>query len=87
MPLIVPPGVTKRHLDTLISRGQPFVLSGDLVVECRHGRPKRQVTDMEIDLRFAKPQICGCCENLYAAPTDEPAPCPTCTDHLITGGR
>jgi len=77
--MALPPGVTKRHLDTLISRGSPFSASGTAVVTCVHGREKRANADrFAVNLRRERPHLCPCCENLYAKPSDVPGPCPTC---------
>lgn len=75
----LPPGVTKRSIDTLISRRiAPFALSGSIVVECLHGREKRSVVELEFDPRGAAPLICPCCENLFRPAADVPH-CPACT--------
>lgn len=75
----IPPSVTKRSLDTAISRGNPFHIEGHALVACVHGRIKRENADhFAVDLAREKPHICPCCECLYAKPSDEPGPCPTC---------
>lgn len=80
----LPPGVTKRHLDTLNSRGTAFTVGGTAVVCCVHGRVKRENADgFVVDLAIEKPHICPCCQNLYAKPSDEPGPCPACTPRRV----
>lgn len=83
---LVPPGVTRRSLATLASRGSPFGVSGKAVVCCVHGREKRANADhFECDLaRDGRPHICPCCQNLYAKPSDEPGLCPTCQPGVRT---
>lgn len=82
----LPPGVTKRSLDTALSRGNPFHVGGSAVVCCAHGREKRANADhFECDLRKdGRPHICPCCECLYAKHSDEPGPCPTCAPRRAT---
>jgi hypothetical protein len=76
----LPPGVTKRSIDTLISRGSPFSMGGTAIVCCLHGRQKRANADrFECDLvKDGRPHLCPCCESLYAKHSDEPGPCPQC---------
>jgi hypothetical protein len=78
------PGVTKRGVDTLVSRRvAPFVLSGTAEVVCPHGRAKRKTVELHLDLRVEMPSLCRCCENLYARSDDETGlPCPTCEPPL-----
>lgn len=80
MEILLPPGVTKRSIDTLISRRvQPFAASGTVQVVCGHGRVKRSVTDLVADIRRERVFECPCCQNLYPRRDDTPGPCPTCT--------
>jgi hypothetical protein len=79
MALILPPGVTKRSVDTLVSRRvSPFLVSGTAVVVCSHGREKRSLTELAVDMARLKPHICPCCENLYTRRDDTPGMCPAC---------
>lgn len=73
-------GVTKRAIDTLISRGQaPFTVTANVQVFCVHGREKRSVIECAIDPTKEKPHICPCCENMYTRRDDQPGlPCLTC---------
>ena len=81
MAILLPPGVTKRSIDTLVSRRVvPFHVSGAVEVVCGHGRVKRSVTELVADVRRERVHECPCCLNLYARPEDTPGlPCPTCT--------
>lgn len=78
--LDIPAGVTKRHVDTLLSRRHnPFHVNGNAVVVCGHGRVKRELTEITINPAVEKPHICPCCENMFARRDDTPGlPCPTC---------
>lgn len=74
-------GVTKRSLDTLISRGiTPIRITADVTVCCGHGREKRAVRELEtMNPAREKPHICPCCENIYTRRDDTPGlPCPAC---------
>ena len=85
----IPAGVTRSHLNTLLSRGNPFHVSGEALVYCLHGAEKRSNADhFECDLAIAHPHLCPCCESFYAKPSDEPGPCPTCSvPSLLIGGK
>lgn len=75
---IIPPGVTRRSIATLISRRQnPFSISGTAIVCCRHGVTKREVVEAEFPAGI-HPHVCPCCENLYGDRTDIPGLCPIC---------
>lgn len=78
---MIPSGVTKSSLNTALSRGNPFGVSGKVEVVCAHGMVKRANTNhFECRLRRdGRPFVCPCCENFYAKHSDEPGPCPTCT--------
>lgn len=58
-------------------------VSGSAVVCCVHDRVKREIVDLEVDLRYAKPHLCVCCENLFAERTDTPMLCPQCRGGLV----
>ena len=81
MAILLPGGVTKRSIDTLISRRiQPFRVSATVEIAGLHGRTKRAIRQVEINPRDEKPHLCPCCENLYPRRDDTPGlPCPTCT--------
>lgn len=69
-------------------------LSGVAVVCCVHDREKRQVTSehhvaalgARYGVRYDRKQhrifLCGCCENLFVDPGDEPAHCHACRGPL-----
>lgn len=58
-------------------------VSGTFVICCVHDRPKRQVTDLAVDLRTHKPHLCTCCENLFTRTDDVPHYCPQCGGHPV----
>lgn len=75
-------------------------LSGRLQIKCVHDRQKRQVvTERQVfelglavgivyDPKQHRIHRCGCCENLFVDPSDEPRYCPTCTPapvHRLAG--
>lgn len=80
-----PPGVTKRSIDTLISRRvSPFAVSGVAVVCCLHHREKRVVTEAAFPTATGDPHLCPCCENLFPSFSDDPmTPCPACTPRRL----
>lgn len=87
MALILPGGITKRSIDTLVSRRvSPFHVGGTAVVVCGHGRVKRSTVELAVDTAREKPHICPCCENLYTRRDDLPGlPCPTCKPRSHSG--
>jgi len=71
-------------------RGIEIVLSGTAEVYCIHDRQKRQVKTPDDCVRIARSvglvpiahpkfQTCGCCENVFAAYSDEPQLCHRCS--------
>lgn len=70
--------------------GARVVLGGSRVICCVHDRQKRQVTTeaqvarlgLEVgrvyDPKQDRIHRCGCCQNLFVDPSDEPRYCATC---------
>jgi hypothetical protein len=70
---LIPPGVTKRGVDTLVSRRvAPFSITASAVVSCPHGRVKRVFREVHVTVGAEVPVVCMCCENIYAARDDTP---------------
>jgi hypothetical protein len=63
-------------------------IGGTAVVCCIHQKPKRANTSaesggLEFNPKIEYAQLCPCCENLFAHPTDLPHFCPDCSPNGI----
>lgn len=59
-------------------------IGGTAVVCCIHQKPKRVTLELEFNPKTEYAQLCPCCENLFAHPTDFPHFCPECSPNGIS---